>query len=147
MRGRGPGRKRPVRDASPRASGREVDINELRQSVGMSLEQLAHEAGLSMSAVWNADHGYRKSHKRTIEKITAVLAAKRRHVAASAEPEDYRLVKCRWCGASIGALKYDPNRRQLVLADPLGRFTLKHGFFFHEDCLAERRRLNEAWPD
>lgn len=116
------------------------EIRRLRLAAGLTQAELAERSGISQNNLCGLERGKHKPRAKTLAKIMAVIGQ-------GADHQSCRAIRCRWCGGSIGAVKWDPVARQLVISDPVGRFDLEHGFFFHSECLDERKGLNAAWPD
>jgi hypothetical protein len=84
-------------------------------------------------------------YPETQKKIAAALKVDVREIFDPAlrpiSPNECRLT-CRWCGGQVVGLNWNPTRCELIVRKmPRAVKVHKNGFFYHEDCLKEKLRI------
>jgi transcriptional regulator with XRE-family HTH domain len=140
---RGPGMPSKALDTHPRASGQKERILSLRLRAGMSRRKLAELSGFSPAGIWFIETGRTNPRESSIKKLLVILEP-------PPDKAHAKIIRCRWCGTSIVELIWEPHDRRLAITDkPTSTrgFEVRHGYFYHQDCLEEKTRTDKVCPD
>lgn len=136
-----------------------------RQRAHLTQAQLAKRVGTSGAAISNIELGKGYPRPETQKKIAAIFHVepeiifdkplpRQRPLPDSALPQyfiskdGYLQLSCRRCHKPITGLIWNPVKYELIIGKmPRPAKVHINGFFYHEDCLKEKKRIEIAYPD
>lgn len=140
-----------------RKERKERIVNNLRWfrcRAGLTQAEVAQRSGLSKTTISYIDSGKRFPQKKHQIKIASIFDIEPRLIFGrtkstfpplSLVKKKYQIIICRWCGGQIAGLTWDAEKYELIVkAMPRPAKVHSNGFFYHEDCLKEKIRVQST---
>lgn len=142
-------------------------LREFRQRAYLTQKQLAKRANVTSAAISCIELGKSYPKSKTQKKIATALNISQAKIIFGKLPlsrqrplydpllyqpvisrDKYLKISCRRCHYPIMGLTWNPAKYELVVRK-MSRLAKVHsnGFFYHEDCLKEKLRIELEFPD